>query len=100
VESSVLLTVLLAFVAANLPFFTERIFFIVQPKCGTKHFGWRLAELTVLYFAVGGAARLLEGKVGAVQHQGWEFYAITVSLFLVFAYPGFVMRYLWRHRKN
>ena len=26
----------------------------------------------------------------------WEFYAVTGSLFLVFAFPGFVYRYFWQ----
>lgn len=86
---------LLALVFANLPFFTERIFFI-KPVAGGKAFGWRLLELAVLYGVTGGAAWLMEGRAGQVHSQRWEFYAITVCLFLVFAYPGFVWRYLWR----
>jgi len=49
-------------------------------------------------FRGGGIARLLEGKLGDIQHQDWEFYAVNASLFVVFAYPGFVYRYLWRRR--
>lgn len=86
---------LLALVFANLPFFTERIFF-VKAVAGGKAFGWRLLELLVLYFFTGAAAWLMEGRVGQVHPQNWEFYAITACLFLVFAYPGFVWRYLWR----
>jgi hypothetical protein len=52
--------------------------------------------LTLLYLLVGVLARLLEGRQGVVYPQGWEFYAITYCLFLVFAYPGFVYRYMWR----
>jgi len=26
--------------------------------------------------------------------QGWEFFAVTGCLFIVLAYPGFVMRYM------
>ncbi|MFX5697202.1 DUF2818 family protein, partial [Acinetobacter baumannii] len=54
----------------------------------------RLLELVVLYFLVGVAAHLLESGIGNVFSQGWEFYAITACLFLVLAYPGYVMRYL------
>ena len=28
--------------------------------------------------------------------QGWEFYAITATLFLTLAFPGFVYRYLYK----
>ena len=89
---------LVALIAANLPFLLERIFFIVKPKSGSKNFAWRLLELTVLYFIVGGIGLLLENKIGDIHPQKWEFYAITASLFVVFAYPGFVYRYLWRRR--
>lgn len=95
---STTLLLILAFIAANLPFLVERIFFVVRPKAGSKNFAWRLLELVILFFAVGGIAQLLEGNLGDVQHQGWQFYAVNASLFVVFAYPGFVYRYLWRHR--
>lgn len=89
---------LVALIAANLPFLLERIFFIVKPKSGSKNVAWRLLELVVMYFIVGGIGLLLENKIGDIHQQKWEFYAITASLFVVFAYPGFVYRYLWRRR--
>ena len=95
---STTLLLILAFVAANLPFLVERIFFVVKPRAGSKTFAWRLLELAVLFFVVGGVAWLLEGKLGEVHRQNWEFYAVNASLFVVFAYPGFVYRYLWRKR--
>lgn len=95
---STTLLLILAFIAANLPFLAERIFFVVRPKSGSKNFAWRLLELVVLFFAVGGVALLLESRLGDIQHQGWQFYAVNASLFVVFAYPGFVYRYLWRRR--
>jgi uncharacterized protein YjeT (DUF2065 family) len=58
----------------------------------------RLIELLVFYFAVGGLALVLEGRVGQVAPQGWEFYAVTAALFLTLAFPGFVYRYLLRRR--
>ena len=95
---STTLLLILAFVAANLPFLVERIFFFKRPAGGSKNFAWRLLELTVLFFVVGGVAMLLEGNFGDVHKQNWEFYAVNASLFVVFAYPGFVYRYLWRRR--
>lgn len=88
----------LALVAANLPFFNERLFALLPFKSGVKNLGWRLLELVVLYFAVGAFAIFLEGRQGPIQHQKWEFYAVTACLFLVFAYPGYVLRYLWQRR--
>ena len=95
---STTLLLILAFIAANLPFLFGRIFFIIKPKSGDKNVAWRLLELTVLFFVVGGIALLLESKLGDVHKQNWEFYAVNASLFVVFAYPGFVYRYLWRRR--
>lgn len=92
-ETPILLAI--ALIAANLPFVTERLLFIKLLDAG-KHLGWHLLELIVFYFIVGGIAWLLERKAGEVHSQNWAFYAITASLFLVFAFPGFVYRYLWR----
>ncbi len=90
-----LLLVLLALVAANLPWFSERLFYVAPLK--RKHFGWHLLELAALYFVVGGLAWLVErSRMGQVAPQNWEFFVITVCLFLVFAFPGFVYRYLWK----
>jgi uncharacterized membrane protein len=98
VNFSTTLLLLLALIAANLPFLFERIFFVVRPKAGSKSFAWRLLELVVLFFVVGGIALLLEGNAGEIHKQNWEFYAVNAALFVVFAYPGFVFRYLWRRR--
>jgi hypothetical protein len=43
-----------------------------------------------------GIARLLESNAGNAFSQGWQFYAVTVCLFLVLAFPGFIFRYLRR----
>ena len=88
----------LAFVAANLPFLVERRFLVLPPKREFKTFGWRLLELLMLYFIVGALAYFAERNLGSAQTQRWEFYAVTVCLFLVFAYPGYVYRYMWRKK--
>jgi uncharacterized membrane protein YsdA (DUF1294 family) len=90
------LFIVVAVLAANGPFLSERVLFVLRPKSGNKDFAWRLVELLLLYFAVGTVGVLLEAKLGTTHTQSWEFYAITVALFVVFAYPGFVFRYLWR----
>lgn len=95
-EASLLLAI--ALIAANLPFLLERLFFFKQPASGSKHLGWRLLELALLYFAVGGIGILLEKKGGDIHAQSWEFYAVTASLFLVLGFPGFIYRYLWRKK--
>ncbi|WP_020654637.1 DUF2818 family protein [Massilia niastensis] len=98
------LVVALALAAANLPFVTERVFGVVAMgkasggEARVKRFPVRLLELIVLYFLVGLVARLLESRIGTAFAQGWEFYAVTGCLFLVLAFPGFVMRYLRKRR--
>lgn len=94
---TITILLLLALLAANLPWFSERLFYFIPLKGQRKALGWSLLELIVLYFAVGMMAIAVErGSIGQVAAQGWEFYAITFSLFIVFAFPGFVYRYLWR----
>ena len=50
-----------------------------------------------MYFVVGGIGLLLEQRAGQIAPQGWEFYAVTGALFITFAFPGFIWRYLRRH---
>ena len=49
-----------------------------------------------MYFVVGGLGLALEQRAGQIAPQGWEFYAITATLFATLAFPGFVYRYLVR----
>jgi len=105
-----LLVIALALAGANLPFVNERLFGLVPVPAGkaaagepqaqprSKAFALRLLELVVLYFLVGLVAKLLESRIGSVFVQTWEFYAITGCMFLVLAFPGFVMRYMYKRR--
>ncbi|WP_245589179.1 DUF2818 family protein [Chitinimonas koreensis] len=86
----------LAALAANLPFMVERILFVREPAGGRKAFGWRLLELVLLYLVIGGLGLWLESRFGPVHQQRWQFYVTTFALFVVAAYPGFVLRYFWR----
>ena len=92
---SIWIVIVAALVAANLPFLTERVLGVVPLK-SPKTIGVRLIELVVLYFAVGLLGVLLEKRAGQVATQAWEFYAVTGAMFLTFAFPGFVWRYLVR----
>ena len=83
-------------VAANFPFLTESLLGGWRLKQADKPFYIRLLELILLYFVVLGIARLLESNAGNAFSQGWQFYAVTVCLFLVLAFPGFIFRYLRR----
>lgn len=89
--------ILLAALAANLPFLNQQLFGLVplsQSSSYRKPVWLRLLELVSLYLVVGVIARLLESSVGNSFVQTWEFYAVNACLFLVLAYPGYVIRYL------
>lgn len=88
------LVILLALFCANLTFFNERLFAVIPTRWAVKPTWCRLLEFLALYLFVGVVARLMESLIGSVFVQGWEFYAVTGCLFMVFAYPGFVLRYL------
>ncbi len=93
---TVWLVILVAVLGANLPFLTRKLFLFValaEPKTGW----WRLVELVVFYFVVGGLGLLLENRAGQIAPQGWEFYATTAALFVTLAFPGFIYRYLLKH---
>ncbi|SAK78959.1 membrane protein [Caballeronia pedi] len=98
--------VLLALVFANLPFLNQRLFAIVPlplpaptGRRTVKKSAWiRIGELIVLYFAVGALGFMLEARAGNRFAQEWQFYAITFSLFVVFAFPGFTYQYLVKRR--
>ena len=97
--ASIWLVILAALVAANLPFINHRWFIVGPVAPGRKPLPMRLLELVLLYFLVGGLALLLERRVGQIAPQGWEFYAITATLFLTLGFPGFVYRYLVKRRQ-
>ncbi|AMO21935.1 DUF2818 family protein [Ramlibacter solisilvae] len=96
-SASIWLVIVAALVAANLPFINQRLLGVV-PLSRPKSLAVRLAELVLLYLLVGGLGVLLEQRAGQVSPQGWQFYAVTAALFVTFAFPGFVWRYLLRHR--
>ena len=85
--------VLLAVVGANLPFLNNRLLAVVSLS-KPKTLAWRLAELVLCYFLVGGIGLALEQAAGQIYPQRWEFYATTAALFLTLAFPGFVFKYL------
>ena len=95
--SAAWLVLVVALVAANLPYFNERVL-LVGPRRAPKPAGWRVLELAlmaVLTYAVGVYA---ESHIGRRFPQGWEFYAAAACLFITLGFPGFVWRYLRRGR--
>ncbi|UUZ71316.1 DUF2818 family protein [Polaromonas sp. P1(28)-8] len=95
--ASVWVVVLLALLLANLPFVSNRLFGVIALKI-PKNLAVRLLELLVWYLITGAVGLFLEHRAGQIAPQGWEFYAITGTLFITFAFPGFTWRYLFKHR--
>ena len=94
--ASIWLVILAALVAANLPFVNQR-WLVVGPQARPrKPLVARLGAMVLFYLLVGGLALLLERRAGQIASQGWEFYAVTATLFATLAFPGFVYRYLVR----
>jgi hypothetical protein len=94
---SVWVLVIVALAAANLPFLSHKFLGVFRFD-GRKTLKIRFAELGMMYFATGGLGLLLEKRAGQIAPQSWEFYAITLTLFITFAFPGFVFRYLLKHK--
>jgi hypothetical protein len=97
---SVWLVIVVAFLAANLPFVNQRLLGVFPLKRANKPLAMRLAELVLMYFIAGGLGLLLEQRAGQIAKQTWEFYAVTGALFITFAFPGFIWRYLWKHKHH
>ena len=89
------LLLLVGFIAANLPFFSERVL-LLGPRRESKNLAWRLLELLLLSGVVMGLGFAIEMRIGQRAPQGWEFYAAVLCLMLTFAFPGFV----WRHLRK
>lgn len=96
-SAAVWLVLAAAIVAANLPYFNERLL-LVGPRRAPKAAWWRLLELMLLAVGVFALGSLLEGRIGRRHEQGWEFYAAGICLFITLGFPGFVWRYLRRGR--
>ena len=91
------LVLLVAVLAANAPFLSQRIL-LVGRHDPAKSGWWRLLELLLMALLTLALGFGLESRAGQRQPQGWEFYAAATCLFLTLAFPGFVWRYLKRHR--
>jgi hypothetical protein len=88
-----LIFIALAFVAANLPWLSNRLFF-VRRVSGQKSLPWYLLEWFVMYLLVGLIGMGIELHLdGQLHGQGWEFYVIALCMFAVFAIPGFIWRF-------
>ncbi len=96
INLAVWLLLALAVVAANLPWLSDRFLLFITPADGRKKVWMRLLEWLILAVLVGTVAVGLERKAtGSIHEQEWEFYAVSLFLFMVFAIPGFIWRHQW-----
>lgn len=87
----------IAIVAANLPWFSEKLLYVIPLKAGAKSLVWCFVELLIIYALVVIVAIYAEFvSYGGIAPQGWEFYSITACLFIVFTFPGFIHKILWK----
>jgi len=92
---TIFLIIFSAIFFANLPWATN--YFLIFYKKPKKNLFLILIELTLYYFIFGGFLLLVEKQViGNTHNQDWEFYAITFCLFLVFSFPGFIYKVIWK----
>jgi|TARA_B110000444_G_C18307329_1_gene352356 hypothetical protein len=91
----IFLIILSALLFANLPWITKNfLFFVKKPK---KNNFLVLLELIVFYFILGAFLLFIENQtLGNAHNQDWEFYAVTFCLFIVFSFPGFIYKVIWK----
>ena len=94
----IIIFLIFAVIAANLPWVTDRLFGVIMLKSAKKSVWLCILEWFVLYLLIGTIALGLEKKfISDIHPQDWEFYASTLCLFLVFALPGFIYRFDLKH---
>lgn len=82
---------------ANIPWLFNEFLFVKKFPSHKKPFFLALLEIVILYFVMGMISLFTEFRVvGHIQSQAWEFYAVTFFLFLVFSFPGFIFKTLWK----
>ncbi len=92
------LLILVALAAANAAYVSPKFLFFKTLK--DKHVGWCLLEMVFWYALIGLIGYSLESMIGNVFQKRWEFFAVSICLFLVAAFPGFTWRFLMKHRKD
>lgn len=84
---------LLMVIAANLSYFSTRLFLVRTCPSG-KSMWLRLLEVLVYGGLTGVLGMWGEASLGQSAPQRWEFYAAFLCLFVTLGFPGFVWRYL------
>ena len=99
-QSLIVVLLVLSFIVANMPWLSDKVFLF---KSVTKKSAWwRWLESFVGYLLLIALGLAAEYKsMGTLSTQDWEFYVVTLCLFVVLALPGFIYCYdLKRMFKN
>ena len=96
-QSAIFMVLVAAVIAANWPYLSERVL-LVGPRRARKNPWWLLLELLMLAIATVWIGFGLESYLGQHQEQGWQFYVAGGFFFITLGFPGFVWRYLRKHR--
>lgn len=92
---AVWILVVFSVAAANLPFLNERVLGVFRlRRPGSKPALLVCLELLLLYIISGMLGFAFERALSNPFAQRWEFYVLTLCIFLVLGFPGFVYRYL------
>jgi len=84
-------------IAANLPWLSDNFLYFIPLKTKHKNLAWSAVELILFYFIALGITLYSEyASYGNLAPQSWEFYSVTFCLFLVFSFPGFIHKILWK----
>ena len=90
------LIILLSIVIANLPWLSNKLFLVFEVG-NKKSLAWVLTELISLYLVWGLVLMFIENQVvGNIHNQDWEFYVVTFCLFIIFTFPGFIYKVIWK----
>lgn len=85
--------IIAAAVLANLSFISRRPFGVL-PRRTLKSAWLHVSELGAAYLVFLYFCLWMErAEHGVAYSQGWEFYAASLCVFLVFGFPGFVFRF-------
>ncbi len=88
---AIALLLFIGVIGANLPWFSDRVLFVMRPRSGGKSVVIRMGEWALMYCLWLLAGFGLERAVdGALHPQGWVFFVVTACLFAVFAAPGVI----------
>lgn len=94
---AVWILILFAVAAANLPFLNDRVLGVFKLTQTVKS-AWIVSlELLAMYVLAGLLGFAFESALSNPFALGWSFYAITLCIFLVLGFPGFVYRYLLKN---